>query len=189
MILENSRIKYYLERGQSRFGESTHSRLGPPPLRFTHFVKKSSLYVLSSILCLPDQSVEQPRLPSPPCRHLEGDSTVLVSPHKQGPIVAEGLHRCHLGDRQRLQHLQYWRWYKPPVGFLWRTTQGRRSCLNHFRRAPATCQVSLAITWQYFATFSVHWIILCLRHCNNGGSWFQRRQVGVVNDHIEVVHA
>ena len=29
----------------------------------------------------------------------------------------------------------------------------------------------------------------CLRHSNNGGSWFQRRQVGVVDDHIEIVHA
>ena len=37
---------------------------------------------------------------SPPCRHLEGDSTVLVPSHKQRPIVAEGLHRCHLGHRQ-----------------------------------------------------------------------------------------
>ena len=41
-FLDKNRQKY-LERGQSRFGESTHSKEGPPPLRFTHFEKKLSL--------------------------------------------------------------------------------------------------------------------------------------------------
>ena len=158
--------------------------MGPPPLRFTHFVKKSSLYVLSSILCLPDQSVEQPRLPSPPCRHLEGDSTVLVSPHKQGPVVAEGLHRCHLGDRQAYNIYNFGTGTScgialenDPEKMVLPEPLSSRSC--HLSKCPL----------QYFAIFSVHWILLCLRHCNNGGSWFQGRQVGVVDDHIEVVHA
>ena len=42
----------YLVRGQSRFGESIHSNVGPPPLRFTHLEKKLSLQVISSMICL-----------------------------------------------------------------------------------------------------------------------------------------